>query len=105
MKPHGGRADSAPQEKIEKGLNGMKTKNTLLLIFLLLTAIVLSALIGTLTEGIEYLKWLTWGDSVGFDTVNLDLAVINLSLSFKMQVNVLQVVFIASALLLYKKIR
>jgi len=83
----------------------LKAKNTLILIFLLLAAVVLSALIGTLTEGVEFLRWLTWGDSVGFDTVNLDLAIINISFSFKMQVNVLQVVLIGAALLLYKKVR
>jgi len=82
----------------------LKAKNTLILIFLLLAAVVLSALIGTLTEGVEFLRWLTWGDSVGFDTVNLDLAIINVSFSFKMQVNVLQVVLIGAALLLYKKV-
>ena len=83
----------------------MKAKNTLILIFLLLAAVVLSALIGTLTEGVEFLRWLTWGDSVGFDTVNLDLAIINVSFSFKMQVNVLQVGLIGAALLLYKEVR
>ena len=83
----------------------MKAKNTLILIFLLLAAVVLSALIGTLTEGVEFLRWLTWGDSVGIDTVNLDLGIINVSFSFKMQVNVLQVVLIGAALLLYKKVR
>ena len=80
----------------------MKAKNTLILVFLLLAAVVLSALIGTLTEGVEFLRWLTWGDSVGFDTVNLDLAIINVSFSFKMQVNVLQVVLIGAALLLIR---
>ncbi len=82
-----------------------KTKNTLILVFLVLAAIVLSALVGTLTKDISFLKWLTWGDSIGFDTVNLDLSIIDLSFSFHMQVNVLQVVFIAAALLLYKKVR
>lgn len=84
---------------------GLKAKNTLILVFLLLAAVVLSALIGTLTEGVEFLRCLTWGDSVGFDTVNLDLAIINVSFSFKMQVNVLQVVLIGAALLLYKRVR
>lgn len=83
----------------------MKTKNTLVLVFLVLSALVLSALIGTLTQNISYLKWLTWGDSIGFETVNLDLSIIKLSFSFFMQINVLQVVFIASSLLLFKKIR
>lgn len=83
----------------------MRTKNTLILIFLLLSALVLSALIGTLTQDISFLKWLTWSDSIGFDTVNLDLSVIDLSLSFHMQINVLQVIFISAALLLYYKVR
>lgn len=82
-----------------------KAKNTLILVFLVLAAVVLSALIGTLTQNVEFLKWLTWGESVGFDAVNLNLAIINLSFSFKMQVNVLQVILIAAALLLYKKIK
>ena len=82
-----------------------KAKNTLILVFLVLAAIVLSALVGTLTQDIGFLKCLTWGDSIGFDTVNLDLSIINLSFSFHMQVNVLQVLFIAAALLLYKKVR
>ena len=82
-----------------------KTKNTLLLIFLVLAAVVLAALIGQLTSGVEYLKWLTWGESVGFDAVNLDLAVIQLSFSLHMKVNVLQVLLITGALLLYRKVR
>ena len=82
-----------------------KTKNTLILVFLVLAAIVLSALVGTLTRNIDFLKWLTGGDSIGFDAVNLNLSIIDLSFSFHMQVNVLQVVFIAAALLLYKKVR
>ena len=82
-----------------------KTKNTLILVFLVLAAIVLSALVGTLTRNIDFLKWLTWGDSIGFDAVNLNLSIIGLSFSFHMQVNVLQVMFIAAALLLYKKVR
>lgn len=82
-----------------------KTKNTLLLVFFVLAAIVLSALIGELTSGVEYLKWLTWGEGVGFDAISLDLAVIQVSFSFHMQVNVLQVLLITGALLLYRKIR
>ena len=82
-----------------------KTKNTLLLIFLVLAAVVLAALIGQLTSGVEYLKWLTWGESVGFDTVNLNLIIVQISFAFKMQVNVLQVILVSAALLLYKKVR
>ena len=83
----------------------MKTKNTLILIFLVLAALVLSALITTLTGEVSWLKWLTWGDSIGFDIGRLELAIIDLSFYFHMQVNVLQVLLIGGALLLYKKVR
>ena len=83
----------------------MKTRNTLILIFLVLAALVLSALVGSLTQNIDFLKWLTWGDSIGFDAIQLDLAIIDLSFSFKMQVNVLQVLFIGAALFAYRKVR
>lgn len=83
----------------------MKTRNTLILIFLVLAALVLSALVGTLTQNVDFLKWLTWGDSIGFDAIQLDLAIIDLSFSFKMQVNVLQVLFIGAALFIYRKVR
>lgn len=83
----------------------MKAKNSLILIFLILSAIVLSLLVANLTQGVEYLKWLTWGDSIGFDTVNLNLSVIDLSFAFHMNINVLQVILITAAVLLFKKIR
>ncbi len=83
----------------------MKTKNILLLIFFLLAALVLSALVAGLTSGVDWLKWLTWGDSVGFDTLHVDLSIIDFSVSFHMQVNVLQVIFIIAALFLYRRVR
>ena len=82
-----------------------KTGSALLLLFFLLAAVVLSALVSHFTEGISWLEWLTWGDSLGFDTVNLDLVIVQLSFAFKMQVNVLQILLIGAGLLCYKKVR
>ena len=83
----------------------LKAKNSLILIFLVLAALVIAALVGQLTAGVSVLKWLTWGESVGFDTVNLNLIIVQISFAFKMQVNVLQVILVSAALLLYKKVR
>ena len=83
----------------------MKAKNSLILIFLVLAALVIAALVGQLTAGVSFLKWLTRGESVGFDTVNLNLIIVQISFAFKMQVNVLQVILVSAALLLYKKVR
>ena len=84
----------------------MKTKgtvNVLILIFLLLAALVVSALVASLTADIEWLTWLTWGESVGLDTITLDLSIITLSFSFHMQVNALQILCIGLALFINKK--
>ena len=84
----------------------MKTKGTvniLILIFLLLAALVVSALVAHLTANVEWLKWLTWGESVGLDTITLDLSIITLSFSFRMQVNALQILCIGLALFINKK--
>ena len=53
----------------------------------------------------SWLKWLTYGDAIGFDLTKLDLAIVDFSFSFHMQANVLQVILVGAALLLYKKIR
>ena len=83
----------------------MKLKNTLILVFLVLAALVISALISQLTMDISWLEWLTWGDSIGFEGVTIDLIIINFSFSFMMQVNVLQIILLFGALLLYRKVK
>lgn len=83
----------------------MKIKNTLILIFLLLAALVISALISHLTMGVSWLEWLTWGDSIGFEGVTIDLIIIQFSFSFMMQVNVLQILLLFGALLFYRKVK
>lgn len=83
----------------------MKVKNTLILVFLVLAALVISALISHLTMGVSWLEWLTWGDSIGFEGVTIDLIIIQFSFSFMMQVNVLQIILLFGALLLYRKVK
>ncbi len=83
----------------------MKAKNSLILIFLILAAVVLSTLVAELTKNIDFLQWLTYGDAIGFSLNNVNLAVIDFSFDFHIRANVLQILLIGAALLLYKKIR
>ena len=83
----------------------MKLKNALVLIFLVLAALVISALISRFTADISWLEWLTWGDSIGFEGVTVDLIIFEFSFSFLMQVNVLQILLLFGALLLYRKVK
>ena len=84
----------------------MKTHgmNLLLLVFCIVAALVLAALLAHLTAGQEGLKWLTYGESIGFDAVQVDLGVVNFSLSLHFTINAAQVVLIAAALLIYRRV-
>ena len=83
----------------------MKAKNTLILLFLILAAVVLSTLVAELTKNVGFLQWLTYGDYIGFTLDNVNLAVVNFSFDFHIRATVLQILLIGAALLLYKKIR
>lgn len=85
------------------------SKDTLILLFLLLAAVVIGGVVAELTAGIPALAWLTYGEKIGFNYGNteplLDLAVIKLNFGFQMNVSVLQIILICIALLLYRKVR
>ena len=73
----------------------MKAKNTLILLFLILAAVVLSTLVAELTKNVGFLQWLTYGDSIGFTLDNVNLAVVNFSFDFHIRANVLQILLIS----------
>lgn len=83
----------------------MKAKNTLILLFLILAAVVLSTLVAELTKNVGFLQWLTYGDSIGFTLDNVNLAVVNFSFDFHIRATCCRSWLIGAALLLYKKIR
>ena len=86
-----------------------KSKNFFLLLFFILAALVIGGLVGELTAGIPWLKWLTYGQSIGFNSEGggplIDLQMIQLNFGFRMQVSVLQVILLTAALLIYRKVR
>lgn len=86
-----------------------KSKNVLLLLFLILAALVLGGIVAELTSPIPALKWLTYGASVGFNAGNpgplINLEVLKLSFGFEMKFSALQIILITAALLIYRKVR
>ena len=84
-------------------------RNTLILLFLVLSAVVIGGMIASLTAGIPALKWLTYGESIGFNFGNanplIDLNIFKLNFGFEMQVSVLQIILICVALLIWRKVR
>lgn len=84
----------------------MKTKRNLLLVFYLLAGIIVGSLVGSLCADVSFLRWLSFGGSVGFSPdapFVLDLHVLVLTFGFSFTITVAQIIFIALAIFLYNK--
>ena len=67
----------------------MGSKNPWILLVLMLAGIVLGGFLGTLTESIEGLNWLNYGQSFGLDSpivLNLGILVVTFALSIKITI-------------------
>ena len=65
------------------------TKNVWVLIILMLAGIVIGGFIGTLTQNVEGLSWLNYGQSFGLDSpivLNLGIIVFTFGLSIKITI-------------------
>ena len=82
-----------------------KLVKTLLLIILLLLAAVLGKVIASSCEGVSYLNWLSLSASFGFSPVTVDLAVLNFTVGFMMDISVAQIILLLIAILAYSKIK
>lgn len=84
----------------------MKLKKTLILVFLILAAVILGAMLASFTASIPFLSWLSFYKAIGINAAApavLDLSVLKISFGFEMGINVAQVILIAAALVLYQK--
>ena len=74
-------------------------KNTLLFFLFLCSGIVVGSLVAELTEGIKWLKWLSFGMSFGITTpFVLDLSVLKITLGASFWLNVSTIIFTAIAM-------
>ena len=83
-----------------------KTKRNFLLLFYLLAAIIIGALLASLCANVSFLSWLAYSRSIGFSPENpfvLDLSVLKLTFGFSMGISVAQIITIALAIFLYNK--
>lgn len=85
-----------------------KSKDVFLLLFLILSALVIGGLISYLTSGIPALNWITYGQSIGFNPDGgtlIDVQIFKFSLGFSMEISVVQILLIATALIIYRKVK
>ena len=82
------------------------TKNGWTLFLLVLTGIVLGGFIGSLAQGVPYLKWLDFGYKFGMvgNPLEIDLKVIELTFKILIRITVSSILGVALSLFVYRKL-
>ena len=82
-----------------------KEKNFWILLIFLLSGLVIGGLLGELANRIDWLWWLSYGESFGLSTpVTLDLSVLKITFSCMIKINVASIIGMILAIIWYRKI-
>ena len=82
-----------------------KEKNFWILLIFLLSGLVIGGLLGELANKVDWLWWLSYGQSFGLSTpVTLDLSVLKITFSCMIKINVASIIGIVLAVIWYRKV-
>ena len=82
-----------------------KEKNIWVLLVFILSGIVVGGLIGEISSSVDFLWWLSYGNSFGLtNPVTLDLSVITLTLGLSFKLNIASILGMFLAILIYRKV-
>lgn len=83
----------------------LKEKNGWLLFLFILVGLVLGGLIGDLTAGVSWLKWLSYGQKFGLNQpLQLNLGVVEITFGIVFNLNISSILGLILAIFIYKKI-
>ena len=82
-----------------------KDKNIWILLIFLLSGLVLGGLLGELASKVDFLWWLSYGESFGLTTpIELDLNIITITFGLWFKINVASIIGMTIAIFVYRKI-
>ena len=82
-----------------------KEKNFWILLIFLLSGLVIGGLLGELANRVDWLWWLSYGESFGLSTpVTLDLSVLKITFSCMIKINVANIIGMVLAVIWYRKV-
>lgn len=82
-----------------------RDKNIWILVIFLLSGLVLGGLLGELASKVDFLWWLSYGESFGLTTpIELDLNVITITFGLWFKINVASIIGMAIAIFVYRKV-
>lgn len=82
-----------------------REKNVWILLVFILAGLVIGGLLGQLAENIDFLWWLSYGQSFGLSTpIQLDLNVIQITFGLMLKINIASIIGVIIAILIYRKV-
>lgn len=82
-----------------------KDKNIWILLIFILSGLVIGGLLGELAKSVDWLWWLSYGESFGLETpMTLDLNVIKISFALMFKINIASIIGIALGIFIYRKV-
>lgn len=82
----------------------MKNKSTWVCILFILAGLVIGGLIGQLTEGVNFLWWLSYGQEFGLtEPLQLDLGVVRLTFAIMFKINIASIIGVIISMIIYRK--
>ena len=82
-----------------------KDKNKWILILFILSGLVIGGLLGQLASKVDWLWWLSYGQSFGLENpVILDLSVVKITFALMFKINCASIIGMILALIVYRKV-
>ena len=82
-----------------------KDKNIWLLIIFILSGLVVGGLIGELATKVDWLWWLSYGQTFGLsDPIVLDLSVVQITFALMFKISVASIIGMLLAIIIYRKV-
>ena len=93
------------KEKIGGKKMATKEKNIWILLVFILSGLVVGGLLGELANRIDWLWWLSYGQSFGLETpITLDLSIIKITFALMFKISISSIIGLVLAIFIYKKI-
>ncbi len=82
-----------------------KDKNIWILIIFILSGLVVGGLIGELATRVDWLWWLSYGQTFGLsDPIVLDLSVVQITFALMFKISVASIIGMLLAIIIYRKV-
>ena len=82
-----------------------KEKNIWILLIFILSGLVIGGLLGELASKVDWLWWLSYGESFGLENpIILDLSVVKITFALMFKINIASIIGLAIAIFIYRKV-